>query len=316
MQRKSVEKYFLERCDDKYLKHRLLLETQLLSKIKKDHPKASFFKVIQKCINHLIINSLRVTGLYQQGLQNAVNYVVEENSLFLKGLPKVFSGFKILHLSDIHLDGMVDKGNSLKEVIKGIDADLCVITGDFRLLTCGSYLPNTDVIEKFINGLAYRYGICAVLGNHDCLELAMVLEKIGVNVLLNEAVPITVEQQSIWLAGVDDSHYFKSANLDKALAQIPLESCKILLSHVPDIYAQASGEHVDFMMSGHTHGGQICLPFIGPVVINCHSPHSICSGSWQHNELQGYTSRGLGWSSIPVRYNCLPEIIVHQLFQK
>jgi hypothetical protein len=135
----------------------------------------------------------------------------------------------------------------------------------------------------------------------------------GIRMLLNESVPIERGHERIHLAGIDDAHYFRVDNIEKAAASIPPNECCILLSHTPEIYRQAAHAGVDLLLGGHTHGGQICLPGSIPITLDSHLPRRMGSGAWSYHDMAGYTSVGVGSSILPVRLNCPPEITLHRL---
>jgi hypothetical protein len=139
------------------------------------------------------------------------------------------------------------------------------------------------------------------------------LEAMGVRCLVNEAVTLQREGARIHLAGVDDAHFYRMDNLDRALADVPWEAFTILLSHTPELWRQAAHSAVDLMLSGHTHGGQICLPGGVPVFLSAKLPRRLGRGPWRHHGLVGYTSVGCGACVVPVRFNCPPEITLHVL---
>ena len=102
-------------------------------------------------------------------------------------------------------------------------------------------------------------------------------------------------------------------NIEKATLPIPIGSFSILLSHTPEVYRQAAHANFDLMLSGHTHGGQICLPGSTPIMLEAVLPPRMGSGPWQYHNMIGYTSVGAGSSVVPVRLNCPPEITLHHL---
>ncbi len=102
-------------------------------------------------------------------------------------------------------------------------------------------------------------------------------------------------------------------NIEKAVMPIPAGSFSILLSHTPEIYRQAAHANFDLMLSGHTHGGQICLPGSIPITLESALPRRMGAGPWQYHDMIGYTSVGAGSSVVPVRLNCPPEITLHRL---
>jgi predicted MPP superfamily phosphohydrolase len=131
--------------------------------------------------------------------------------------------------------------------------------------------------------------------------------------LLNECEPIGRDEQSIFLAGVDDAHFYRMDNIEKASVRIPEDAFSILLSHTPEIYLQAAHAHFRLMLSGHTHGGQLCLPGSIPITLEAALPRRMGAGAWQYHGMIGYTSVGAGSSVVPVRLNCPPEITLHRL---
>src|SRR6202048_2512811 len=119
--------------------------------------------------------------------------------------------------------------------------------------------------------------------------------------------------QQIYLAGIDDAHHFRVDNIEKAALQIPHGEFSILLSHTPEIYRQAAHADFNLLLSGHTHGGQICLPGSIPIILDSVLPRRMGAGAWQYHNMSGYTSVGAGSSVVPVRLNCSPEITLHCL---
>jgi predicted MPP superfamily phosphohydrolase len=135
----------------------------------------------------------------------------------------------------------------------------------------------------------------------------------GIKVLLNESETIERGGECIHLAGIDDAHFYQMDNIEKAAAAIPHDEFSILISHTPEIYRQAAHADFNVLLSGHTHGGQICLPGGIPVTLDSVLPRSMGSGPWKHHDMIGYTSVGAGVSVVPVRFNCPPEITLHHL---
>ena len=153
----------------------------------------------------------------------------------------------------------------------------------------------------------------AVLGNHDSIRMVPALEEMGMRVLLNECAPISRGADTMYLAGIDDAHVYRVDNIEKAAAEIPRGAFSILLSHTPEIYRQAANAGFDVLLSGHTHGGQICLPGSIPITLHAVLPRRMGAGAWTYQGMAGYTSVGAGAAIVPVRLNCLPEITLHRL---
>jgi predicted MPP superfamily phosphohydrolase len=135
----------------------------------------------------------------------------------------------------------------------------------------------------------------------------------GVTMLLNEAILIERDGARFHLAGIDDAHFFRVDNIEKAASGIPAREFSILLSHTPEIYRQAAHADFDLLLAGHTHGGQICLPGGVPITLDAVLPRRMGAGAWAYHGMSGYTSRGAGSSVVPARFNCPPEITLHHL---
>jgi predicted MPP superfamily phosphohydrolase len=131
--------------------------------------------------------------------------------------------------------------------------------------------------------------------------------------LLNECEPLSRRGESIYLAGIDDAHYYRVDNIEKAASNIPSDAFSILLSHTPEVYRHAAHAGFCLLLSGHSHGGQICMPGSIPITSSSVLPRRLGSGAWKYHNMVGYTSVGAGSSIVAVRINCLPEITLHHL---
>jgi predicted MPP superfamily phosphohydrolase len=254
---------------------------------------------------------LRATGTCWWGHANAGKVQLRRNEVRLLGLPEAFDGFTILHLSDLHADMSASALERVAELALDLEYDLCVLTGDYRARTYGDHEPCLERVASMREVL--HADIYAVLGNHDSLAMVPALEALGIRVLLNESVAIQRGADKIYLAGVDDAHFYHTDDIEKAAAHIPEGSAKILLSHSPEIYGKAAQAGFDLMLSGHTHGGQICLPGGVPIILEADLPRAFAAGAWRHEGMAGYTSVGAGSCLVPVRFNNRPEITLHRL---
>lgn len=254
---------------------------------------------------------MRLTGSYARGQRNAATIQIRHNRVALADLPAGFRGFTLLHLSDLHLDMSPPVVHGLLERLREVRYDLCVITGDFRARTYGDYWPAVDLMGRVraqLSGPVY-----GVLGNHDFIEMVPGLEDLGIRILLNESVVLERGGDRLYLAGIDDPHYYRMDNLEKAAADIPEDAPAILLSHSPEIYRHAAHAGFALMLCGHTHGGQVCLPGGLPLTYNASCPRHLGRGPWRYQGLTGYTSVGCGVCVVDARFNCPPEISLHQL---
>ncbi len=262
-------------------------------------------------IHNLIRNTLRLTLLHGRGRRNARALRLRQHELVLPRLPAAFEGFRILQLSDLHIDMDRAFPDVLVRLLQGVACDLCVITGDFRFRTHGAFDGVLAAMARLREHLGQR--VYAILGNHDSIRMVPHLEDLDIRFLLNESQAVRRGDEVIHIAGIDDPHYYRVDNLERARQGIPVEAVSILLAHSPEIYRQAAHAGFDAMLCGHTHGGQIRLPGGIPIMTNAKCPRRYCAGPWRHHGLQGYTSLGTGSSVVDVRFNCPPEVTVHEL---
>ena len=262
----------------------------------------------------LIGLALRLSLAAGRGRRNAARVVLRHNTVRSARLPGAFSGFAILHLSDLHADMSQHAIARAAELAEGLAYDICVLTGDFRGRTHGGFAAALRAMRPLVavlKALAY-----AVLGNHDTVRMLPGMEEMGLRVLMNECEVLRRGEARIHLAGVDDAHFYRVDSIEKAAAPIPPGEFALLLSHTPEIYRQAAHAGFDLMLAGHTHGGQICLPGGIPVTLEADLPRRMGVGAWRHHAMQGYTSAGLGTSVVTARFNCPPEITLHTLLRE
>jgi hypothetical protein len=251
---------------------------------------------------------LHLTGQASRGRSNALNLQVPEHGFAFSSLPEAFEGFRILLLTDLHLDGMDELVENAAARLENLaPVDLLILGGDFKFGLRG---PAQDALDRLknlldrIDHLAPRK--IAILGNHDSVAMLGRLEEMGLEVLINQSVTISRGNQRMSLVGVDDVHCFYSRRAAAAMAG-PFEDFTIALVHSPELAGRAEIAGADLYLCGHTHGGQICLP--GPVPL---TKHLTCfrrywAGLWRRGTMQGLTSRGVGVSGIFARFNAPPE---------
>ena len=256
---------------------------------------------------------LQMAGLYNRGRANALRPVVRRVRLAFADLPPGLDGFQILHLSDFHIDGVDGLAEAVAEQVAFLPVDLCVMTGDYRFDVRGPCDRVYPRLQKIMAAVRSRHGVAGILGNHDCADIAIELEKMGVRMLLNEAFSIGAANQQLWVAGVDDPHTYGCNDLPLALAGVPKDGFKLLLAHTPEIFQEADDAGIHIYLSGHTHAGQIRLPGIGPIMQMASCPRAYGFGHWRHGSMQGYTTAGVGCSLLPIRFGCPPEIAVIEL---
>lgn len=264
-------------------------------------------------VHSVIRHCLRLAGLYRRGQENARNIRVREQTLAFDRLPVAFRGFRILHLSDLHLDMDLPTTEAIAAAIHGLEYDVCAMTGDYRASTFGDSDRCMALLQELLRQVDRP--VYGVLGNHDSIRMVPAMEEMGVRVLINEGLRLVRDGQSIGLAGIDDAHYFGLHDVEETFRAVESETVKILLSHTPEVFKSAAKAGFDAFLCGHTHGGQICLPGGTPLILEAKCPRFVGRGYWRHGQMQGYTSVGASTSVVNVRLNCPPEVTVHTLEQ-
>lgn len=257
--------------------------------------------------------TLRAFGLTRRGRRNAADYRLERVEHRLPGLAGEFDGFTILQLSDLHADRLEAASGRLEALLAATPCDLVALTGDYRFDTHGDYGPCLRRMADIVAALRPVHGILGVLGNHDFVETVPLLEQLDIRLLLNESWTLERAGKRLFLAGVDDPHYYAGDDLERALAGTRDTDTVVLLAHSPELYREARAAGVHLYLCGHTHGGQICLPGGFAPIVNAACPRRLTRGTWDHGGLRGHTSRGTGASGLPVRFNCPPEVTLHTL---
>lgn len=292
------------------LKRRVLKQASIWAK--DSHQGKGLFKFehiipLDRCITL----ALKVSGLYDKGVRNYLDIQTIYNDVFLNNLPKAFDGFKILQLSDLHCDLHEKFTPTLISRLKGLTYDFAVFTGDYHSNINEECHSSLNSMREIIDAIPTEK--VGILGNHDFIEKVSFLEAAGLPMLLNENTVIRKDNSEIWIGGIDDQSFFATGDIERSNQDIPKNSCKILLSHSPEAYVEAQAFGYNFMLSGHTHGGQICLPGGKIIEKNTDTPMEFIAGSWSYKTLQGYTSRGTGACGVPIRFNCPAEVTIHTL---
>lgn len=250
---------------------------------------------------------LRLTGLYRRGLANALDLQATEITLGFADLPAAFDGFTLLQMTDLHVDALPEAMAAAIELAAAVPVDLCVLTGDYRFYSAGPFEQILPAFRALVARVEARHGVVAVLGNHDGADMVAPLEATGVRLLVNETLSLARGGANLHVTGTDDVHYFETEAAGAALARTPA-GFKIALVHSPEIADLAADSGFHLYLTGHTHGGQICLPGGRPIITQLRRFRGKASGLWRHGAVQGYTSTGVGISGLPVRFNCRGEV--------
>ncbi len=235
--------------------------------------------------------------------------VIEYVQIPIPNLPSALDRFRIVQISDIHYYPFttIELVNRAVEMANGLQPDLTVLTGDF-------VWHEVEPIFELIPALTHlnaKYGVYANLGNHDHWTnvevVAHAFEQEKLPLLVNQGVPISVEKSTLYLASLDDGWSGKP-DLVQTMASWSEDAVTVLLMHEPDLAPRyAKDERIHLQLSGHSHGGQVRLPFYGALILPYLS-WEYPLGLYNVDNMWLYTNRGLGTTNVPVRVNCAPEI--------
>jgi hypothetical protein len=234
---------------------------------------------------------------------------VEHVSIPIKNLEPALEGFKIVLLADIHLYPLttLDMAQRAVEIANQLQPDLTVLAGDYVWHDVEAIHDLAPVLA----GLNARHGVYAALGNHDIwTDVNVVLNafnQVRLTVLVNQGITITEGNSGLYLAGLDDG-WSGQPDLDAALSNAPPNTPVVLLYHEPDLADGVSLDgRVSLQLAGHSHGGQVRLPMIGATLLP-YLAWKYDMGLYKLRDMWLYTTRGVGVTNVPVRYNCPPEI--------
>ncbi len=264
-----------------------------------------------KGIVHLAARAvLKMTGCWSRACEHARKINVARVEFDFANLPESFDGVKVLFLSDLHFPGFAGFSDTVEELLSPLEFDYCFLGGDYSNGTGALPQMVNPCLERLMSQLRTKTrGIYAILGNHDIYDTAVLLEKNGAKVLLNDNCLIERGDGRIRLVGLDDHFHFRNTDWELAEENIGNERCfKILLSHSPDNYRKAAAKGYDLMLSGHTHGGQLCLPPGIPIITHSKVRGKFARGLWNYEQLKGFTSCGTGTSAIGARLYAPPEV--------
>jgi len=282
-----------------------------------------FLKVIK-------IVSLEATAVgligYQYSTKWEMNWIEITNiTLKLPRIDPAFKGLRLVQISDFHLGQWMNK-ERLDTVI-GMAVDLApdyfILTGDYLEYQpygmpneTATYEDNIDIISSSFSKLSALCPTIAILGNHDHMINAgwveSSLSQAGVEVLRNSVKTIQRGAAELHIAAVDDVRQ-KMDRLDQVMEALPENGAAILLAHEPDFAdVSAATGRFDLQISGHSHGGQIVLPIIGPPLLPAMG-RKYPSGLYYVNNMLLYTNRGIGVTTVNARFNCRPEITLFTL---
>ena len=237
---------------------------------------------------------------------------------FLPRWPERLNGFTVAMLSDFHYDPYfsIHPLHAAIAMVNRLHPDLIALTGDFvSVPLVGDETKAAFAAEpcaRLLRQMTAPHGLWAVMGNHDdatdAEHVTHALQAENIRVLANQSEPIEQDGSRFWLAGVNDV-ISGTADLSKTMHGVPAGEPVILLAHEPDFADEASQYPIDLQLSGHSHGGQIRIPFLPPLYLPELAKKYVW-GTYHVGPLTLHTSAGLGTIGIPMRLNCPPEVTV------
>jgi predicted MPP superfamily phosphohydrolase len=241
--------------------------------------------------------------------------LINEYRIHFPNLPKEFSGLRIVHLTDLHygalmplriIENVVQRVNKLKK-------DIVVCTGDY--VHERNSIVQIDQVWPVLSKLQAKFGVLFVMGNHDhWADTDRSLywsERSGQN-LRGKVKAIEKNGKRLWIAGGGDL-WEDHIGFDEILSKVPDNEFRIMLAHNPDSSDTQFDGHIDLLLAGHTHGGQVRIPFLGAPVLPVKNKNYSSGIKISPKGHKLFISRGIGWTIYPIRFNCFPEIAVLQL---
>lgn len=239
------------------------------------------------------------------------NYRISQIDIFIRDLPSSFEGFRITHITDVHHSRIlgIEEVRRVVNLAQQTKPDLVALTGDYTT----SYRRYIEPCAEALGQLSAREGVWAVLGNHDHYtdpELTLrALERHHISVLNNSNTMLRRGTDHLQLVGVDDWSW-AGTDWSRAFYGFDPKQPSLLLSHQPIVFDFAETKDVSLILSGHTHGGQIDLPLLGPPARFATKDLKYVRGLFRRGSTQLYVSAGTGVIGLPVRFGVRPEIAV------
>ena len=231
--------------------------------------------------------------------------------LEIQNLPAALEGFRILHISDLHMTKRWHDGyNAAIETIAALDVDVILCTGDI-VEDKHTHIPAMPQVRRLLPAMKSRLGFYSVLGNHDNYKLGRDLRDMGIKMLDGERQEISGAPSPIELIaapGHRREHFSEgfAARFAPPTQAVP----RIVMAHFPDHYPKLAPLAPDIFLCGHTHGGQICLPGGWPIFRHDSSPRALCRGQHRRGNTHYIVNHGFGCSMWNLRLFCPPEIIL------
>jgi predicted MPP superfamily phosphohydrolase len=272
-------------------------------------PRSRWRKAIMARLLVLFELGLRLCGLHGRGRRNALAVRRVELDVVVPDLPAAFDGYRILHVSDTHLDALPELVEPVRRLLGDVEVDLLALTGDVHGHPRVPISRSVGLLVEALRDVRVRGARLAILGNHDAVEMATALAEVGFDVLVNRSRLLERGGEKLRITGLDDVHQFYTEAAPAAFDEHDGE-CRIALVHSAELADVADRAGYGLYLCGHTHGGQICLPGGKPILTQLTRCRHAAVGSWQQGQMVGYTNSGLGVAPPTVRFNSRGEVAV------
>ncbi len=241
--------------------------------------------------------------------------VVRPATIPLRGWPAAWEGLRVAAISDIHAGSLyvgAEKLDRLAVMTNAAHPDLIVLLGDY----VSHHRPEGGVeapesLARRLARMRAPLGVVAVLGNHDNWmggpRLRRALEAAGIRVLDNEVLRLERRGQPLWLAGIADA-LTGNPRVEETLARVPKGEPVVVLTHNPDLFDHEIPDRVELTLAGHTHGGQVRLPFVGCLIVPSAYGQRYVEGMVSEGRRVLFVTPGVGTSILPIRFGVPPEI--------
>ncbi|MBI3939917.1 MAG: metallophosphoesterase [Acidobacteria bacterium] len=267
----------------------------------------------------LLASALLLVTWVAVAYREAQRIGVTRQEISLPRLPSEFEGFRVLLLSDLHLTADSAFTAQLRDRIQSVDADVLLIAGDFKDLFVDEQTATQQMLQ-LLPAFGRTSQVFAVNGNQDPPRLVRDLESLGIRVLRNEREILKRGDATLGIVGI--SYPVEGPGLDRGLKHFrddrgrALPDCQILLAHSPDVMLWGAVRQADLVLAGHTHGGQVCLPWVGALTTRTRLGRRYAAGLFSFGQTQLFITRGVGTTFVPLRFLSPPEIVLITLRTK
>ncbi len=289
---------------------RSVLETDQFKHKRHGKKSKSNWNYFKRILGFLVWGA-KISGFYKKGYENARRIEINHHELEFSNLPSNFDGFRILHLTDLHIDSTPEIKHSILHAVDQVEFDMAVLTGDYRSENSGDFIQILKPLEELSELLQKEFPPLAILGNHDTWLMTEYEESLKMSFLVNETIELARDGQKIIVSGADDPFSYYTDSALQSFSDKP--GFKLALVHTSELADVAADHNYNLYLCGHTHGGQVCLPGGKALISHQKEGDEFIKGFWKMGNMQGFTSKGCGVSGVPLRFNCPGEITIFTL---